>query len=162
MDIMQWLTESELGRLSFTALVSMLPVVELRGAIPFGHNVLGLGIWPAFLAAVCGNMLPIPFIIVYIRRIFHWLRRKLPELNSVVDKLERKAHLKGRKVSKYKYLGLMIFVAIPLPGTGGWTGALAAAFLDMPLRRALPSILAGVLIAGVLISILSFGLGAMF
>ena len=85
MDIMQWLTESELGRLSFTALVSMLPVVELRGAIPFGHNVLGLGIWPTFLAAVCGNLLPIPFIIVYIRRIFHWLRRKLPKLNSVVD-----------------------------------------------------------------------------
>ena len=162
LDIMQWLTESELGRLSFTALVSMLPVVELRGAIPFGHNVLGLGIWSTFFAAVLGNLFPVPFIIVYIRRIFQWLRRSWPDLNSIVDKLERKAHLKGRKVSKYKYLGLMILVAIPLPGTGAWTGALAAAFLDMPLRRALPAIGIGVLIAGVSIGILSFGLGAMF
>lgn len=162
MDIMQWLTGSELGRLTFTAMVSMLPVVELRGAIPFGHNVLGLGIWPAFFAAVLGNLFPVPFIIVYIRRIFQWLRRKLPRLNHVVDTLEKKAHLKGRMVTKYKYLGLMIFVAIPLPGTGAWTGALAAAFLDMPLRRAIPSVIAGVLIAGVLISILSFGLGSLF
>lgn len=159
---MQWLTETMAGKLSFTALVSMLPVVELRGAIPFGHNVLGLGIWPAFFAAVLGNLLPVPFIIVYIRRIFQWLRRTMPRLNALVDKLERKAHLKGRKVTKYKYLGLMIFVAIPLPGTGAWSGALAAAFLDMPLRRAVPAVAAGVLIAGVLISILSFGLGALF
>lgn len=162
LDLMQWLTQSTMGKLSFTALVSLLPVVELRGAIPFGHNVLGLGIWPAFLAGVLGNLLPVPFIIVYIRRVFQWMRRTMPRLNDLVDKLERKAHLKGRKVTKYKYLGLMIFVAIPLPGTGAWSGALAAAFLDMPLRRAVPAIALGVVIAGVLISVLSFGLGAMF
>ncbi len=69
-----------------------------------------------------------------------------------MDRLERKAHLKGRKVSKYKYLGLYIFVAIPLPGTGAWTGALAAAFLDMPLRKALPSIILGVLTAGLIMT----------
>jgi len=143
-------------------LVSMVPVIELRGAIPFGHNVLGLGIWPTFFASVIGNIIPVPFIIVYIRRIFQWMRRTLPRLDSLVDSLEQKAHLKGRTVSKYKYLGLMIFVAIPLPGTGAWTGALAAAFLDMRLRRALPSVAMGVMIAGVLISILSFGLGALF
>ena len=72
-----------------------------------------------------------------------------------MDKLERKAHLKGQKVTKYKYLGLMIFVAIPLPGTGAWTGALVAAFLDMPLRKALPSIFAGVLLAGCIMSLLT-------
>jgi len=162
LDIMQWLTETEGGKIVFTFLVSMVPVIELRGAIPFGHNVLGLGIWPTFFASVIGNIIPVPFIIVYIRRIFQWMRRTLPRLDSLVDSLEQKAHLKGRTVSKYKYLGLMIFVAIPLPGTGAWTGALAAAFLDMRLRRALPSVAMGVMIAGVLISILSFGLGALF
>lgn len=162
MDIMQWLTGTEVGELVFTFLVSMVPVVELRGAIPFGHNVLGLGIWPAFFASVLGNLAPVPFIIVYIRRIFQWLRRNIPSLDRLVDKLERKAHLKGKRVTKYKYLGLMLLVAIPLPGTGAWTGALAAAFLDMPLRKALPSIALGVLVAGVVISGLSFGLGALF
>ena len=162
MDVMQWLTGTEVGKLVFTLLVSMVPVVELRGAIPFGHNVLGLGIWPAFFASVLGNLAPVPFIIVYIRRIFQWLRRNFPSLDRLVDKLERKAHLKGKRVTKYKYLGLMLFVAIPLPGTGAWTGALAAAFLDMPLRRALPSIALGVMTAGVVISALSFGLGALF
>lgn len=162
MDIMQWLTETEGGKLVFTLLVSMVPVVELRGAIPFGHNVLGLGIWPTFFASIIGNIIPVPFIIVYIRRVFQWMRCHMPRLDRLVDKLEAKAHLKGRMVSKYKYLGLMLFVAIPLPGTGAWTGALAAAFLDMPLRRALPSVALGVSAAGVIISILSFGLGALF
>jgi len=162
LDVMQWLTETEIGKLSFATLVSMVPVVELRGGIPFGHNVLGLDIWPTFLACVVGNFLPAPFIIVYIRRIFQWMRLHLPKLNHVVEKLEAKAHLKGRKVTKYKYLGLFLFVAVPLPGTGAWTGSLVAAFLDMPLRRALPAILLGVMTAGVAISILSFGLGALF
>jgi len=115
-----------------------------------------------FLGVVVGNVLPVPFIVVYIRRIFLWMRRRLPWLNSLVDKLERKAHLKGQKVNKYKYLGLMLFVAIPLPGTGAWTGSLAAAFLDMPLRKALPSVILGVLIAGMAVSILSYGVVSLF
>jgi len=78
-------------------------------------------------------------------------------LGYTQEELEKKAHLKGGRVSKYEYLGLAIFVAIPLPGTGAWTGALAAAFLDMPLRRALPSVIAGVLVAGMVVSILTFG-----
>ena len=122
----------------------------------------GLPVWAAYLAAVIGNMLPVPFIVVYIRRIFQWLRRRIPKLNHLVDRLERKAHLKGQKVSKYKYLGLILFVAIPLPGTGAWTGALAAAFLDMPLRKAIPSVFIGVLAAGAAISILTFGVASLF
>ena len=149
---LQWLTETFAGEFLLTLLVSMVPVVELRGGIPFGVAA-GLPVWAAFLAAVIGNLIPVPFIIVYIRRIFQWMRRRIPVLNRMVDALERKAHLKGQKVTRYKYLGLMLFVAIPLPGTGAWTGSLAAAFLDMPLRKALPSIIAGVLIAGVAISV---------
>ena len=154
MELLEWLTSTDLGEMFFTMLVSMVPVIELRGGVPFG-TALGLSAGQALVAAIIGNMLPIPFIIVYIRRIFLWMRRKSPRLNTLVDKLERKAHLKGRKVTKYKYLGLWLFVAIPLPGTGAWTGALAAAFLDMPLRKALPSIFLGVVTAGLIMTALT-------
>ena len=160
-DLMGWLTDTMTGEFTLTALVSMIPVVELRGGIPFGVTA-GLPVWAAFIAAVIGNLIPVPFIIAYIRRIFQWMRRRIPRLNRMVDALERKAHLKGQRVTKYKYLGLMLFVAIPLPGTGAWTGSLAAAFLDMPLRKAIPSIIAGVLIAGMAITILTSGVVNLF
>ena len=161
MQLFDWLTQTTMGKCLFTMLVSMIPIIELRGGIPFGV-ALGLPYELAFPSAVIGNILPAPFIIVYIRRIFSLMRKYLPQLNRLVDKLERKAHLKGRRVTKYKYLGLMLFVAVPLPGTGAWTGALAAAFLDMPLRKAIPSIFAGILIAGIAISILTFGVASLF
>lgn len=159
--LLNWMQTSTAGELFYTMLMSMVPVVELRGGIPFGV-ALGLDIWEAYIAAVIGNMIPVPFIIVFIRRIFGWMRIHMPRLNSLVDKLERKAHLKGATVTKYKYLGLMIFVAIPLPGTGAWTGALAAAFLDTRLRKAMPAIFLGVVIAGILISMLTFGVTSLF
>ena len=162
MDIFQWLTNTPAGEFCFTALVSMIPVVELRGGIPFGVLTCGLPVWAAYLAAVIGNFIPAPFIVVYIRRIFQWMRRRLPRLNRLVDRMEKKAHLQGNLVTKYKYLGLVLFVAIPLPGTGAWTGSLAAAFLDMPLRKALPSIFIGIIVAGIAISILTFGVSSLF
>lgn len=155
MDLMEWLNGTMLGECVFTMLVSMLPVVELRGGIPFGVASLGLPYPAAFVSAVIGNLLPAPFIVVYIRRVFQWMRRRLPRLGGMVDSLEKKAHLKGQKVSRYQYLGLYLFVAIPLPGTGAWTGALAAAFLDMRLRRAMPSIVLGVLTAGCIMTVLT-------
>ena len=161
MDLMQWLTTDLNGEFILTLLVSMLPVVELRGGIPFGV-VAGLPVWAAYLAAVIGNLLPVPFIVVYIQRIFMFMRQNMPRLNSVVDKMEQKAHLKSASVLKYQYLGLAIFVAIPLPGTGAWTGALVAAFLDMRLKKAMPSIMGGVLSAGLIISILSYGVKSLF
>lgn len=156
MELLTWLETTMGGEFIFTMLVSMIPVVELRGGIPFGVATLGLPYPVAFLAAVIGNILPAPFIVAYIRRIFQWMRSRFPRLNGMVSALEKKAHLKGRKVSKYKYLGLLLFVAIPLPGTGAWTGSLAAAFLDMPLRRALPSIILGVILAGCIMTVLTF------
>lgn len=158
--IYHWLTENTLGELCYTALMAMVPVVELRGAIPFGVLKLGLAFWPAFFAAVLGNLLPIPFIIIYIRRVFAFMRRRMPRFDSLVDKLERKAHLKGNFVTKYKFVGLCILVAIPLPGTGAWTGALVAAFLDMRLRRAMPAIAVGVVVAGLIMSVLTLGVSA--
>lgn len=152
MELLEWFTSTDLGEMLFTMLVSMVPVIELRGGVPFG-TALGLSPAQALVSAIVGNMIPIPFIIVYIRRIFLWMRRKSVRLNDLVDKLERKAHLKGQKVTKYKYIGLWIFVAIPLPGTGAWTGALVAAILDMPLRKALPSIFLGVITAGIIMTV---------
>ena len=147
MGIFQFLSDTTGGKCLFTMLVSMVPIIELRGGLPFGV-ALGLPYYLAFPAAVLGNLIPAPFIIVYIRRIFELMRRYMPRLNGLVDKLEKKAHLKGQKVQKYQYLGLWIFVAIPLPGTGAWTGSLAAAFLGMRLRKALPAVVMGVLTAG--------------
>ena len=161
MELLSWLEHTAAGGFVFTMLVSMIPVVELRGGLPVGV-ALGLPPWQALLASIIGNMIPLPFIVVYIRRVFKWMRRGMPRFNGVVDTIEKKAHLGGRKVTKYKYLGLMILVAIPLPGTGGWTGALAAAFLDMPLRKALPSILAGVCVAGAIVLFITYGVTAIF
>lgn len=156
MELLQWLTGTQTGRTAFTMLVAMIPVVELRGAIPFGVG-LGLATWEAFAAGVVGNLIPIPFIIVYIRRIFKWLRERSKGLDSLVNRLEERAHLKGRTFSRYRALGLCLFVAIPLPGTGAWTGALAAAFLDMRLRDAMPSVILGVVLAGFIVTGLTYG-----
>ena len=147
MELFEFLLDTTMGKCILTMLVSMVPIIELRGGIPFGV-AMGLPYHLAFPFAVVGNILPTPFIIVYIRKIFLLMRRYMPRLNGMVDKLESKAHLKGKAVTKYKYLGLWLFVAIPLPGTGAWTGSLAAAFLDMRLRKAFPAVVLGVLTAG--------------
>ena len=140
--------------------ISMVPVIELRGAIPIGLG-MGLPALPTYLVCVLGNMLPVPFIILFIRQIFAWMRRHMPKLDGFVAKIESKAHLKGETVQKYGPLGLLIFVAIPLPGTGAWTGALIAALLDLRLKLAVPAITAGVFLAGIIISLLTYGAAAL-
>ena len=154
MELFEWLTDTTAGKCLFTMLVSMLPIIELRGGLPFGV-ALGLPYHLAFPAAVIGNLIPAPFIIVYIRRVFMLMRKYMPRLNEMVDKLEKKAHLKGEQVLKYEAIGLWLFVAIPLPGTGAWTGCLAAAFLDMRLKKAMPAVVLGVLTAGTIMMTLT-------
>ncbi|MCD8004713.1 MAG: small multi-drug export protein [Oscillospiraceae bacterium] len=135
--------------------MSMIPVVELRGAIPVG---IAAGLHPAltYLLAVVGNLIPAPLIILLIRKIFELLRR-VPWLGPKITWLENRAHLKGRVIHKYGLAGLFILVAVPLPGTGAWTGALAAALLDIRLKRAMPAIALGVLVAGAVVLALSCG-----
>ena len=130
----------------YTLLISMVPIIELRGGLPVGI-ASGLSFPVAYIAAVIGNLIPVPFIILFIRRIFILIRKYMPKLSSMIDKLENKAHLKGQKVRKYQKFGLFIFVAIPLPGTGAWTGALVAAFLDIRLKDAILPIVLGVLLS---------------
>lgn len=158
---MTFLTETFLGKIFATVLMSMAPIVELRGGLPYGI-ALGLPYPVALAAAVFGNMLPIPFLILYVRRIFQWLSAHSSFWAKTITKLEKKAHLKGRIVKKYSALGLCILVAIPLPGTGAWTGALVAVVLDMALKRAMPSIFLGVLIAAGIMTMVTFGLIHLF
>lgn len=145
-----------LGKYIMTMAIAAVPVVELRGAIPAGIAA-GLDPWLACGAAIFGNLLPVPFIILLVRQVFDRLR-KHAFFAPKIDALERRAHLKGRLVRKYRLLGLMLFVAIPLPGTGAWTGALIAAFLNIRLRHALPAITLGLLIAGSLVTLMTLGL----
>lgn len=154
--MISWLTETVLGKLLSTFFISMVPVVELRLGLPYGI-ALGLDYPLALAAAVIGNMVPVPFIVVYINRIFAWIRKHWDALDNLITRLEKKAHLKGEKVKKYGPLGLLILVAIPLPGTGAWTGSLVAALLDMPLRKAVPCIFLGVLIAAGIMTAVTFG-----
>lgn len=149
------------GKILVTFLISMVPIIELRGAIPVAVLLHELHPLLAFAVSVIGNLLPVPFIIIFIRKIFLWIRKHLPKLNSFIDSLEEKGKSKKDKVLKYGFWGLFIFVAVPLPGTGAWTGALIAAMMDMRLKRAFPSILLGVLAAGIVVTLLSsFGLAA--
>ena len=149
------------GKIITTFFISMVPVIELRGAIPYATG-MGLSPWIAIPVAMIGNLVPIPFIIVFIKRIFAWMRSVSPKLNKVVDKMEAKAEKNKAKVLRYAFWGLALFVAIPLPGTGAWTGALVAAMLDMPLKKAFPSVVIGVLGAGFLVAFISYGAAAIF
>lgn len=155
--ILNLLPSTEFGKWITTFLISMIPIIELRGGLPYGI-ALGLDFSPALIAATLGNMVPVPFIIVYIRRIFRWLRRKSAWCEKVVSSLEQKAHLKGRTVQKYSLIGLCVLVAIPLPGTGAWTGALVAAILDIRLKRAFPAIFLGVCIAAAIMTAVTLGI----
>lgn len=148
------------GNIFMTFLISMVPVLELRGAIPLGV-LNGLDVGTALVVAIIGNLVPVPFIIVFIRKIFKWMQAKSDRLDKLVHKFEEKADKKKDQVLKYEFWGLMILVAIPLPGTGAWTGALVAAMLDMQLRRAMPAIITGVIVAGIVVTMATYGVTAL-
>lgn len=133
----EWIAGTTAGKFISTFFISMLPVVELRAGLPYGI-ALGLDYPLALTAAVIGNMIPVPFIIIFIQRVFIWLRRHWPKMDSFITKLEAKAHLKGEKVQNYGPIALLLFVGIPLPGTGAWTGSLIAALLELKPKSAIP------------------------
>ena len=144
-----------------TFLMAMVPVVELRGAIPYGV-IAGLSVPTAFTIAVVGSLVSVPVLVVFTRKVFEWLRTISKRLDSFVSRLEAKAQKNKEVVQKYEFWGLVLLVAIPLPGTGAWTGALVAAMMDMRLKRAMPAIILGVLIAGVIVTTVTYGAGALF
>lgn len=149
------------GEILMTLLLSMVPVLELRGAIPIAV-AHGLNFEVAIPVAIVGNLLPVPFIILFARKLFAWLRRVSKRLNTFVAYLERRAGKKANVVLRYAFWGLVVLVAVPLPGTGAWTGALVAAMLNMRLKRAFPAIALGVVIAGIVVAFVTYGAGALF
>ena len=139
-------------------IISMLPFIELRGSIIFGAAI-GIPWQHAFLVSFLGNILPVPFLILLARPIFTWLKttRLLAGFRQKVeDRLMKKAD--KVTVQKYSAVGLFLFVAVPLPGTGAWSGSLIAALLDIKMRYALPAVIAGVFAAGVIMTVASYGL----
>lgn len=139
--------------------ISLLPILELRGGM-IAARLLEMNFFKAFAICYIGNMLPIPFIILFIKKIFEFLRR-FKFFEKIILKLEAKTERNREKVLRYKSWGLLIFVAIPLPGTGGWTGALMAALLNIDMKRSLPIIALGVFIAGLIMSMLTYGIFSM-
>ena len=144
------------GNLMMTMLISMVPVLELRGAIPAGVAA-GLSVKEALVVSIIGNLLPVPIIILFVRKVFDWMRKKRERLDFLVCRFEEKAKKQSVMIDKYEWFGLVLLVAVPLPGTGAWTGALVAAMLNMRLKRALPAVFIGVVIAGIVVSYITYG-----
>lgn len=146
------------GRLSREAvvfIVSLMPILELRGGILAGF-AMGMDFWSTFIISYIGNLLPIPFVLLFIGWFFDLLRGT--RLSMIPEFFESRAIKRSESIKKYQYLGLLLFVGIPLPGTGAWTGALIASMLKMDKKKAFATIAVGVLMAGIIMSILSFGL----
>lgn len=135
--------------------LSLMPIIELRGGI-LAAKLLDMQLLPAFFICLVGTLIPTPFILLFINKIFDWM--KGTRFVKLVDRMEQKGRSKFEKINRYKTLGLMIFVAIPLPGTGAWTGSLAAALMKMDFKSAMLSVALGTLIADIIMCVLSCGL----
>ena len=152
---------STLGKFIMTFLISMVPVVELRGGLPYGI-LQGLSLPVAACAAILGNMLPVPFILAFIERIFAFLRRSYPKMDTLIGRLEKRAGEKQKAVDRYGAIGLVLLVAIPLPGTGAWTGTLGASILDAGFKKSSIAVMLGVILAGIIMGVLSLFIKGLF
>ena len=157
--LVQWFT-STLGqyvsREIVVFIISMIPILELRGGL-LAASLLQIPITTAIPICIVGNIVPIPFILLFIKKIFQWLK-KFRIFRPLIEKLENRAMKKSDSVAKGEFWGLALFVGIPLPGTGAWTGSLIAALLEIDLKKAVWAILVGIIIATIIMSIVSYGL----
>ena len=150
------LTSLKYGKELIVFIISLMPILELRGGL-IAATLLGLSGIKSFIICFIGNIIPIPFILWLITPIFNYLK-KTKLFSGIVNKLESKAMSKKDKIEKLKYLGLMLFVGIPLPGTGAWTGCLIAALLNMDKKKAMLYAIYGVIMAGIIMMVLSYGI----
>ena len=140
-------------------LCSMIPIVELRGAIPVGWFAFDMPWWQTYIFSVLGNMIPVPFILLLIRKVLAWMETcRVKLFNRVALWLRKKAEKNTDKIQKYGFWGVCFFIAIPLPVTGAWTGSLVAATIKMKFWKALLSALLGVMIAGAIVTLICFGI----
>ena len=148
----------KVGKELILFIISMVPILELRGGLlAAGPAFLNIPMWRAIPVGIIGNLLPIPFILLLITKIFDWMKGT-KRLKPVVEKLEKKAMSQSANIEKYEFGGLVAFVGIPLPGTGAWTGALIAALLGIRFRKAFPAIVIGVCLAACIMTIISYGI----
>ena len=148
----------KVGKELILFIISMVPILELRGGLlAAGPAFLNIPMWRAIKVGIIGNLLPIPFILLLITKIFDWMKGT-KRLKPVVEKLEKKAMSQSANIEKYEFWGLVAFVGIPLPGTGAWTGALIAALLGIRFRKAFPAIVIGVCLAACIMTIISYGI----
>ena len=144
----------------FAALISMVPIIELSGGLPYAI-LSGISPWLAFPLCIAANLVPIPFILWFITPIFNWMKTTRL-FRPIAEKLEKKAMNKSDKLEKGYFWGLLLFVGIPLPGTGAWTGALLATLLNVPKKKSIPAIALGVCLAAVLMGVLSLCFEGLF
>ena len=137
-------------------IISMVPILELRGGLLVG-SLLEVSILTAIPICIVGNIIPIPFILLFIKQIFKWMK-KIKFCRGIIEKLEARAMSKSDNIKKYEFWGLVLFVGIPLPGTGAWTGSLIAALLEIDFKKAILAELLGIAIATIIMSIVSYGL----
>ena len=151
--------ENIVGKELTVLLCSMIPIVELRGAIPVGWFAFDMPWWLVYMLAVIGNLIPVPFILLLIRKVLEWMgKSKVRFFNRLAGWISRKADKNIDKIQKYGFWGVCLFIAIPLPVTGAWTGSLVAATIKMNFWKALLSALLGVMIAGVIVTLICFGI----
>lgn len=143
------------GKEAIVFLISMIPILELRGALLVAGPLLGVPVGTAIPLCIVGNIIPVPFILLLITPIFRWMKGTR-RLKPMVDKLEAKAMSKSDKIEKYEFWGLVLFVGIPLPGTGAWTGSLIAALLGIKFKKAFPAVVLGICIATVIMWFISY------
>ena len=153
----------KVGKEFIIFLISMVPILELRGGLlAAGPALLDVPMWQAIPICFIGNLVPIPFILLLITKIFDWMKGT-KKLKPLVEKLEHKAMSQSVNIEKYEFWGLVAFVGIPLPGTGAWTGSLIAALLGIRFRKAFPAIVLGLVIATFIMTVLSYTvLGTIF
>ena len=164
--IIQWFMTTLGGKVSketIIFLISMVPILELRGGLlAAGPALLNVPMWRAIPICIIGNIIPVPFILWLITPIFNWMKGT-KKLRTMVEKMETRALNKSDQIEKYEFWGLVIFVGIPLPGTGAWTGALIASLLGIRFRKAFPAVVLGILMATVIMTVLSYTvLGGIF
>ena len=145
-----------LGKEIVVFIVSLLPILELRGGL-LAASILKLDFLPAYIISILGNVLPIPFVLLFLEKIFEWLK-KFNFTNKLITKLEKKILSKKSGIDKYGYIGLLLFVGIPLPGTGAWTGTGLAVLLKLDKKKSFIYIMLGVIMASIIMSILSYGI----
>lgn len=157
--LIEWFVSNlggKVGKEVIVFIISMVPILELRGGlIAAGPAFLDVPMWEAIPICIIGNIIPVPFILLLITKIFDWLKHT-KVFRPMVEKLEKKAMSKSANIEKYEFWGLVAFVGIPLPGTGAWTGSLIAALLGVKFRKAFPAVMLGVLLAAFIMTLFSY------